>query len=231
MTDNSKKPNKKHYLGCLIKGQARLKSAKKELLLKEGEIFYIPKDFPYQSLWYLDESGRNEFYSFGFDFLPTDKSYELQKIEPSPKAQVLFDELCREMRNDEKKIGLLYHFLGEAVGGMKRARKPSSNPIIESVIEIMQEQPHLKIGEIAKRCNISESGLYALFQRKLHQTPNEMRNKILCEHAAFLLATTDQSVQEISERLGFSSPSYFRKVLKAQIGKTPLAIRKESTAI
>ncbi|MBE6762725.1 MAG: AraC family transcriptional regulator, partial [Ruminococcaceae bacterium] len=62
----------------------------------------------------------------------------------------------------------------------------------------------------------------------LDKTPNQFRNEILCEKAISLLTTTNKSVQEISDTLNFSSTSYFRKILKAHTGKTPLEIRKKS---
>jgi transcriptional regulator GlxA family with amidase domain len=43
-----------------------------------------------------------------------------------------------------------------------------------------------------------------------------------------MLTTTNKSVQEISDILGFSSTSYFRKILKLYTDKTPLKIRKEA---
>ena len=59
-------------------------------------------------------------------------------------------------------------------------------------------------------------------------TPHALRQKILVEKAVELLTTTDIPIEEVSDRLGFSSSSYFRKILFAQTGKTPSAIRKEA---
>ena len=55
-----------------------------------------------------------------------------------------------------------------------------------------------------------------------------MKQEILCEKAVQLLTTTDLSVEEISNRLLFSSSSYFRKIFKKYTGKTPRQIRKDS---
>ena len=46
--------------------------------------------------------------------------------------------------------------------------------------------------------------------------------------AVNLLSTTNRPVQQISDAAGFSSTSYFRKLLRKYTGKTPLQIRKES---
>jgi len=86
----------------------------------------------------------------------------------------------------------------------------------------------MHVSRLARLCNVSESGIYLLFKRELNKTPNQVRLEILCQRAVSLLTTTNKSVQEISDTLGFSSTSYFRKILKANSGKTPLQIRKES---
>jgi AraC-like DNA-binding protein len=81
---------------------------------------------------------------------------------------------------------------------------------------------------VADHCGISESGLYALFKKQLGKTPNDIRAEALCQKAIGLLTTTNKSVQEISDMVGFSSTSYFRKVLRKYTGKTPLGIRKDA---
>ena len=93
----------------------------------------------------------------------------------------------------------------------------------------MSEHTDAKISDVARHCSISQSGIYLLFKQNLNRTPNEVRLEIICDKAVELLSTTSLSVQEISDRLGFSSTSYFRKTLKAYTGKAPLEIRREST--
>ena len=41
-----------------------------------------------------------------------------------------------------------------------------------------------------------------------------------------LLATTEKTVAEIAYEVGFSSPSYFRRVFRKYTGMTPSAYRK-----
>jgi len=231
LTDNSKIPVDKHYFGCIIKGFAKIISEKEKIEIKPNEIFYIPKGLKYQSQWFSDDNGQIEFYSFGFELSPINKSFILQKINCSQKAKNLFDELCLEIPITDKGIGKLYYFFGEISHNMKQAKKATVNPIIEKATEYMTEHNNFKISDIAKYCNVSTSGIYSLFKKHLNKTPNDVRLEILCENAVLLLTTTDKSVQEISENLGFSSTSYFRKILYKHTGKTPREIRKSSLSI
>ena len=111
---------------------------------------------------------------------------------------------------------------------MIQDQNPTINPVVEKAIGYMRECPESKISDIAKLCNISESGIYIIFKKQLNKTPNDIRLEILCERAVLLLKTTDKTIQEISDTLGFSSTSYFRKILHHYIGKTPREIRKET---
>ena len=117
-TDNSKTPVAKHYFGCLIKGTAKIKSQNEELLLHPNEIFYIPKGLRYQSFWFGENEKEVKFYSFGFEFPPSDESFVLQKINCSKKAQKIFDEMCEKTRQNKKSIGKLYYFFEEIADGM-----------------------------------------------------------------------------------------------------------------
>lgn len=227
-TDHSKVPVPCHFFGCLLKGTAKFKTAATELYFKPNEIFYIPKGLRYQSQWYGDEDGSIAFYSFGFEISPTDKSFLLQKIAPSEKATELFSLLCKSIPFTGKGIGTLYYFFEEVSKSMQAAQVPYTHPTIDKAIDYITANPSRKISETAALCNVSESGLYLLFKKYLHKTPNDIRLDILTEKAIGLLSTTNLSVQEISDFLGFSSTSYFRKILQSRTGKTPLEIRKAS---
>lgn len=228
LTDNLKTPVARHYFGCLINGTAKIKTKNAQLDLKPNEIFYIPKGLKYQSFWFSDNKGEVKFYSFGFEISPQKENYILQKIDCSDKAKEIFLELSKEITAPQKSIGKLYYFFELVSPSMKVAERSHINPIIEKAIDYITDNPHAKVMDIAKHCNISEPSIYSLFKKQLNKTPNEIRNKILCNKAMMLLTTTDKSVQEISDLLGFSSTSYFRKTLKFHTGKKPLEIRKEA---
>ena len=101
-----------------------------------------------------------------------------------------------------------------------REMKPSE------AIAYMQDLKHLSVPELARPCRVSESGLYAAFRTVKGCTPVEMWHRMQTEKAVDMLLTTDLSIEEICEKLGFCSASYFRKILRTYTGKTPREIRK-----
>lgn len=65
------------------------------------------------------------------------------------------------------------------------------------------------------------------FQKSSDVTLNALRGQLLLERARDLLLSTDQPVESVSDELGFSSASYFRKKFKAHFGMTPGEMRKK----
>jgi len=49
------------------------------------------------------------------------------------------------------------------------------------------------------------------------------------DHAMELLTNSDMGVQEIAEATGFSSCSYFIKIFKGIVGKTPAEFRRKDS--
>ena len=91
----------------------------------------------------------------------------------------------------------------------------------------MRSQQDFLIPDVARHCGVSESGLYAIFRAEKGCTPLAAKHRIQVEKARNLLITTDMSVENISDALGFSSTPYFRKVFEKETGKRPRDVRKE----
>ena len=84
------------------------------------------------------------------------------------------------------------------------------------------------VGDIAKKCCVSESTLYHLFQRELGQTPIRFQNSIKINVAMEFLEKQSYSVATVSRLAGFHSENHFRKVFSDITGTTPLKYRGRS---
>lgn len=211
-----------HYFAKMITGCARLQTENYTVELQAGDVFYIPCGIRYRSHWYPVD-GTVSFYSFGFSHLPSSVDYKVQKINCENNPNL--DALC-ELTVSARAVAALYAFFADVQDMMvPRCNRPLDT-VSAMAVDIMRKSPGISVKDIAKACGISESGLYSLFRRKLGKTPLEVRRGITVERAVTQLVTTDMSVEEISRSLGFSSSSYFRKVVARQTGLTPSAIRK-----
>ena len=84
----------------------------------------------------------------------------------------------------------------------------------------------LTVGELAKRQYISHTTLNKYFRAELGMTVGRYIDDQLLMRAKAMLCHTDDSIAEISSRLGFNDPFYFSNKFKALSGSTPRAYRK-----
>ena len=216
-----------HFFGRILSGQVRMVSKHKELLLEKGDIFFIPKGLNYRSYWSCTE-GSIAFYSFGFTMLPVESQMDLQlqTLSCTTQQQALFSQLERTGQVCPAFVGALYSFFASVFPQMTVLQKSKSDCVVDKAVDLMRSTPNASVAEIARYCGVSECTLFLKFRKHFGKTPVDMRHRILTDKATQLLTATDLSVEEISNRLGFSSSSYFRKVLKKETGKTPLQLRK-----
>lgn len=224
-TDNSAGA-RHHYFGYMLNGWARFVSDTEDFTVHRGELVYIPKHLPYHSYWY--GSPEIKFISLAFGSFPDSgqRRYTLQKIDINDDIRGMIMSVPLKSPVDCGAVGQLYMILDKLLPKMHFRQKKPADGIIGKATEYMSLDPHLSIGQIAKLCGISESGLYAAF-RESGTTPVDTRQRLLCERAAALLTSTEMTVEDIADTLGFSTPAYFRRVLKKQYGKTPSEIRRE----
>ena len=213
-----------HFLVYMRSGSAQFVGRNQTVDLAQGHFLYIPKGEPYQSYWQADE--QILFDSIGFQWFPEGENggYAMQTIQADAVMVSLADEIAADRRVTSKTLGSCFQLLSCALP--KMSHSTMEGDIFGRVQHYLNSNPQAHMDEVAAYCNMSQSGLYNIFARCGWGTPNDLRQRIRIEKAVELLQTTDQSVEWVSDSLGFSSASYFRKILKKHTGKAPSAVRK-----
>ena len=94
--------------------------------------------------------------------------------------------------------------------------------IIQHALEyIAKNYAILTEAEVADHCNLSYSYFSRMFKKVMHQSFSEYLIHYRITKAEQLLSSTDQSISEISEKVGFSAPSYFIYQFKAKKNISP----------
>lgn len=217
-----------HHIGWVHAGSAVFDVQGKIHEFHAGDVFYTPPGCRYHSYW---SGERIDYDSYAFHYFPdpTGAEYGVQRIGMTDAAWAFLTALSADKRVSVQSVGRFYCFLGAVLPAMTPT---AHDPRLETVAvarEYIRTHTDFTARELSRHLGISESGLYALFRETLGRTPVEEKNRIRIERAVELLTTTDRAVESIAERLGFSSAAYFRKVLRAETGKTPREIRKNST--
>lgn len=88
---------------------------------------------------------------------------------------------------------------------------------------------NLSIKAISKGINVSKSALYSKFHTLLNCTIGDYVNRKRIERSTHLLTETNMSIEEVSQKTGFSSASYYTKIFKQHMGITPLKYKKSQS--
>lgn len=116
----------------------------------------------------------------------------------------------------ESVIGHFISLVAEAQG------KSYSLPIRRTIKYIHQNlYIKIKLADVANTAHVHPNYLSALFKNEVGITMNEYIKKQKIEEAQRLLLDYNYSVLEISEMLGYGSPSYFCKVFREATGNSP----------
>ena len=218
-----------HFLVYMRGGNARFMGRDQTVVLPQGQFLYIPKGEPYQSYWQAEE--QILFDSIGFQWFPEGETGEFaMQMIPADEAMChLADTMAADRRITSSSLACFFQLLSLALPKMTHSSVEGN--FFQKVQHYLYQNPQSSMAAVAVHCNVSQSGLYSIFSRCGWGTPNDLRQRIRVEKAVELLQTTDQSIEWISDSLGFSSASYFRKILKKHTGKTPSAIRKVASRV
>ena len=101
---------------------------------------------------------------------------------------------------------------------------------LNSAIESHISDKKFGVKSLSQTMQMSETTLWRKVRKLTFLTPNEYIRKIRLQHASLMLADDTGSVSEITEAVGFSTPSYFCKCFREQFGVVPSLYRsKQST--
>jgi AraC-like DNA-binding protein/mannose-6-phosphate isomerase-like protein (cupin superfamily) len=95
---------------------------------------------------------------------------------------------------------------------------------VVSHIEAHMAAP-LYVPELARMTGLSESAFSRLFKKCTCRTVPQYVNELRIARACRLLAETDQTVSQIADACGYSSPAHFQRQFQKQQKRSPLLYR------
>lgn len=122
---------------------------------------------------------------------------------------------------------ILYHALMGEMGSQIRtfARVDSQANRISRAIAILKDRfsEPLRVSELARQVNMSESALYHSFKQVTYMSPLQFQKKLRLHEARRLMLAEGLEAASASYRVGYESPSHFSREYSRMFGAPPRA--------
>ena len=210
----------------------------KTLTAGKGDFLLLPANLPYSGKKLADKCA---FFVLDFDCTPRDafEKFPAPAVLPCGDfegAVRLFDEVIRVWNEHRSHVNfkikaLAYQLLCEVLKESTVQKNTVPVDVIVSYIAENIGDSALSVSELCRKFFISESQLRRNIERVTRLTPSEYILTLRLNRAKNELSYTDRSVKEIAARCGFSSPYYFSRCFKEEMGVSPLAYRKNSRSV
>ncbi len=182
----------------------------------------------------LEVSGVPLFNEFFGKIIPIEQSYK-SRIDDRIN---LFNELLSALESGFSTQNLNYANLClnnllasfffvdtfRAVKGQK-----SSDPVDQAILFMQKNiNRNLKINDLSKHVNLSESHLSKIFRNKTGSSPLDYFINLKMQEAIRLLTNQSLKIKEVAYRLGYNDPYYFTRIFTKHIESSPASFVKVS---
>lgn len=236
--DFSNIPRAHFSLGLLLDGMGVFsQNGKQDVVVRPGEIIFVPMTSRYISRWYGRPSV--SYVSLHFAFAPSvsgSSKFKLQTVIPTNVSNmknnflyILNHQDTADLSINYANLSRFYQVMSDVVPLLIRDDDGAYDERIDKALQYinLHSEQNLSIPELASSFHMGESNFYTLFKKYTGTTPIEYRNAIRIRTAMQMLnADRGISIEELSSLLGFTSATYFRRIFKKTTQQTPREYRK-----
>ncbi|WP_044748188.1 response regulator transcription factor [Bacillus alveayuensis] len=147
---------------------------------------------------------------------PVDKYKFIEAVEQAIKVS-----------EDWEKAAMLEKMIDNQVITIQESTRSSA---IRDAIRFIHENLHkpFSLRDVSMYVHLNASYLSVLFKEETNMTFSEYVTRCRLQKAKSLLITTDLSIEEIAEKIGYQTAKYFIKLFKEFEGITPHQFRKDN---
>ena len=236
--DFTSTPRPFHVLSYVNRGRAIFQNQYKTITLEEGDVFFIPMGEKYRSEWSGGEIVycTSVFFAFESGKDPTaENAYRLCKLEGemcekfANAIKCLMSQKNKDVFYSYTSMSLFYSMCENLFENMEATPRRNNTAVIQNAIDHIERNfdSEISVRTLAELCNFSESRFHHVFKELMGITPIEYKHKVAVEHAVLYLGSEHgYTIEEVSDKCGFSSSIYFRRVFKKIMGRSPREYKK-----
>ena len=217
----------RHYLYLFVHGEGVLQMADRRVMVKPGTLVLI---HPWQLFRIVETKGELTYLYITFSGEGVEKILsEIGATEPMTAYEGyehLIDFWMKSIRRLHEKNALYVteSVFAATLSYLVLPEKEEDNGDFAAVLRYIQEhlaEPELSLRAVAGMFFYSEKYFSALFREKTGLRFTDHLSELRIHHALSLIDGGMRSVAELSSACGFINPTYFSKVFKKTVGKTP----------
>jgi len=156
------------------------------------------------------------------------KHYDPQLYDnPLTFSQYVADNNKTPLHSRFETQGILYQLISRFFVSSKTKSDDKDVRIINTLKYIHENtDKNITLSQLADIACITEDHLIRIFKKEMECTPLKYVNIKKIEKAQLLLLTTDMPIKDVAMELSLDNISYFNRVFKHHIGKTPTEYRE-----
>lgn len=211
----------------------------REVIAEEGSFIFFRPFERQKHIYKEDRTGEFYFIHFNapdnFDLFGFKSSF-VYNAKPSRTVCDIFEEIISELQKKQpayerfcvSKFFTLLSILERKTTLELSAQVKHFGEISYIIQKInMEYQANYSLEDYAKMCSLSKYHFLRVFKKITGTSPFEYRNAIRLDHAREQIIDTTIPINEIAEKSGFTSPSYFCQAFKKKFGLSPIKYREK----
>lgn len=223
----------------VVKGVGHIETPEEKFTVKEGDfyflnrlryhIYYADPDYPYEKVFVVL---KGSFVDFLVSSYRLNDSVYVEKCNLKGLMMHLIDLLSNDGNINYDRLAVSVLELFQQVFPPPYLNKPNTNYLPEMIKNYIDAHITEKItlDDISSNLYISKSHIERAFKKEYNQTPIAYCANQKISQVASMLVTTNYSLSQIAQQLGFSDVKYMSKSFKKIKGKTPMEYRRDKLA-
>lgn len=223
----------------VVKGTGYIETPETKYTVKGGDFYFLNKhryhiyyadhDDPYEKIFIVLKGSYVDF--LVSNYLSNESVY-IKKCNLNNLMTHIINLLRRDGVINYDKLAVAILELFQLAFPSPHQSKPSTNRVPEMIKNYIDAHITEKItlSDISKNLYISKSHIERAFKQEYGQTPLAYCANQKISQVASMLVTTDYSLAQIAQQLGFSDVKYMSKSFKKAKGKTPTEYKRDKLA-
>lgn len=203
--------------------------------MEENDVLYLPKGLPYYSESISKKMTFQGIYFYAKKDNPDDFFHTFQHIRNCKNLYNKFENIYKLFASNQfgKKLSskkALYDILNHIM--QKKMHEQNDFAVyysIKNAIEYIENNytnNDISISFLANLCNITPTYFTYIFKKIFGTTPKDYIINMRMEKAKEYLMYSSYTMNEVSEKLGYSNPAYFSSAFKKIYGVAPTEFKK-----